>query len=772
LSYGDCFIVSSFQTEIVDIISLVNASLYELCGGQRRRDIRRAFALVDDKNNIYFIVTGTNADFLKWTSKINNAISLCSALRGGSHPHSDMSLAGLEISGTRDISNIDACGGSLSASSERDEFGEKRNLGKSFSRVVQVVKEKGRAIGERSKERRAIASSQSASSGEENFNNELLSTPEDSINQNDPPLLADESRGGYFRNRVAGTGKGLAKGLGTASAATKIKLGIALQNAKQKGKSVVSERRRHEAPTCFPKEISMENSADIVQERPADYTAFDSAYITEQILADRDRSDPMDNDDKMVDQNGQGIEYMLHGANVTADEAAIDSCISIQKSVAATEINEDRSGSMRSRLDGVGRLTKKGLGSAGMATKSKLGFALHAAKQRSRDVVEKRHQRTTHSATVVSSVELQAKSSWPCELCTFENTSSQKSCQMCGSARNDGPPMPDNQSTSKAITVDSEVSHHIMNTVTDELDNKRAVFEQESLGEKQSSRVDERTTPQESLDGKGRSRVSMKQRIGEVVNIAKRNAHKSDSLKIMEHTPIGAPDSLDLRSIWLKGPLAISTHPFEGTALASFDEVDLKKLQGDWRVSVEARISKINEDIGRSTGLSRGIVEDGDVEHALDNKTKVTEIGHEIEPANAPDENTTTKNYTVEHVDSSENKIEVTFRIRAFRLDMAQPETCVETHKTFNDILDLHTALSESLARVPTHVLHTGNSSENTYGVKSPYLAETRLLTTVDVVRVTGQILGGVLHASNKESNPLSNDEFLKYHCEFSSDRE
>jgi hypothetical protein len=724
--------------------------------------------LVDSKNSIYFIVAGTNADFLKWTTKIYKAISLFSERGGDSHPTSNLSLMGFEAAGTCDTSTMDASGGLVSASSERDEFGEARNLGKSLSRVVKVVKEKGR-IGERSKERKAMSSSHSVSSGEENFNDELLGAPAHSFNPNDPPLSERVSRGGHFRSRVAGTGLGLAKGLGTASVATKSKLGTALQNAKQKGKSV-AERRRQQASTHLQEDISMENAADATQASPPDNTAFDPEHVSDQIHADQDISYPMEIDGEMVDQNDKDEEYLAHRAPTNADESTVDNNTPIQESVAATEMNVDRGGSMRSRLGGVGRFTKKGIGSAGMATKSRLGSALQAAKQKSKEVVEKRHQRTMHSAHVVSCDEMQAKLSWPCELCTFDNPPSCKTCQMCGSARNEETRMQENQPIPRVITEHSEMSHDMMKTVFDEKDKEITIFDQENLGEEQSSRVEAGISHPQSLDGKIRSRASMKQRIGEVVGIVKKNANRGDSLKNVEQTPIGAPDSLILRGVWVKGPLSIPTHPFEGAALGSSNEVDLKKIQGHWRVFVEAQLSEISKYIGRSSEISSEV---DNAKHTLDNKSEATEysdIEHDNELVYAPEEVNTIQSYTAEHVESLENKIEVTFRIRVFCLDVNQPETCAEIFKTLPDILALHTALSESLAGVPPHALLTGNSSENTDCVKSPYLAETLLLTTLDVVRVTGQLLGGALRASINDPKLLSNDEFLKYNCEFLSD--
>jgi len=60
----------SFQYQPINVVSLRGASLIDLQGGQRKRDLKRAFALTDSAGTIHFIIAGIDRDYCDWVQQL------------------------------------------------------------------------------------------------------------------------------------------------------------------------------------------------------------------------------------------------------------------------------------------------------------------------------------------------------------------------------------------------------------------------------------------------------------------------------------------------------------------------------------------------------------------------------------------------------------------------------------------------------------------------------------------------------------------------------
>ena len=212
-----------FQYEPTCVICLEGATLRQLAGGRRKRDLKRAFALIDGTGARYFLVAGSDRDYNSWVRQLQDAIRVCSP-NGPAAELEDMSES------HHSESFLDRSRHSIDSALNRSGHG--RPLGKSISRAVMAAKATGRAVADR-RRRNNVEQVQS-----ETQSTDASDLPDSIRVENEAVEGESEAstpgRGQPFRNRFAGVGQ-----------ATKSRFGNALQNARQKGKDVAERRRRN-----------------------------------------------------------------------------------------------------------------------------------------------------------------------------------------------------------------------------------------------------------------------------------------------------------------------------------------------------------------------------------------------------------------------------------------------------------------------------------------------------------------------------------------------
>lgn len=183
----------------------------ELAGGKRKRDLKRAFALVDRAGTVNCLIAASDREYLNWVSYLREAIAVYSS-KG---PNKE----GLTSELPENDSTYQQTTGY-----DIDRSAHGRPFGKSISRAIRVAKASGRvakatgrAVVERGRRR-----------SEDDIDTVSVESSEETegTNQNDEAF----TRGRQLRNRFAGVGQ-----------ATKSRFGSAIQAAKEKGKKVAEK---------------------------------------------------------------------------------------------------------------------------------------------------------------------------------------------------------------------------------------------------------------------------------------------------------------------------------------------------------------------------------------------------------------------------------------------------------------------------------------------------------------------------------------------------
>jgi hypothetical protein len=186
---------------------LEGASLREIDGGNSKRDLRRAFALIENSGTVHFLIAGSESEFGVWVESIERAIQLCSfdctTAGNATNTPSDYLPSSLEVSGK---------------SSCDDSTKLDRPLGRSLAKVVNAAKVKGHAAVTRGI-RNSVQKTDIQPGECESDSGGAEGSANPSVQQ--------------MRNRFAGVGQ-----------ATKNRLGSAIAAVKQKGKEVVQVRRQ------------------------------------------------------------------------------------------------------------------------------------------------------------------------------------------------------------------------------------------------------------------------------------------------------------------------------------------------------------------------------------------------------------------------------------------------------------------------------------------------------------------------------------------------
>lgn len=248
------------------IVYLGGASLRSLRGGQRKRDLKRAFGLLDESGSSFVIVANTDADFVRWTV----AFQKCGCIVGDIESDDDRSY---EVNDEGEVLR------SLASRSAP--------IGRGIGRALTAARSTGKAVVDRRRKRLEAASlvddvslqgshadlsteiegeSQANGSHSDVPDSETGGSNNDEDDDHGNTSRRQQMRGRFTgvgqatRNRLAGVGQVTKRGLGSAGQVTKRGLGNALSAAKQKTADI-AERRRNRLE-------SASNQPDTVQPPP------------------------------------------------------------------------------------------------------------------------------------------------------------------------------------------------------------------------------------------------------------------------------------------------------------------------------------------------------------------------------------------------------------------------------------------------------------------------------------------------------------------------
>lgn len=670
-----CYSQLSFlivQHNVLGYVHLKDASLRELSGGQRKRDLKRAFAVVEANKTVHFVVTVNDADYINWLQKLREAIRFYSLNGGPDGSEEDIRNAmGAQLGNSRALDSSTHSRTSQTPDSTDPPLSSSnhgRPIGRSISRAVAKVKG-------RKSDSTMVTDSQESSVGDTESLTETISSNVDQTSGQAATWASSESldqnRRQQLRTRFAGVGQATKKGLGSAS-----------------------------------------------------------------------------------------------------------------------------------------QVTKKGLGSAGQLTKNRFGAALQVAKQKGKQAVEKRRNRTQSesndehlSASVLGTDGTETSTptadSWPCPACTFLNPPSSTQCTMCESLRpsdlssnvhsqnvelgsdermdftleeevdafsdlKEGTVIPSRPSNAEHSSTSVENQSHSpsLNARQDEkivsmkLEENSEIIGRDDLSV--SGRSDRSVTSDiNDADGddaseRGLQRRGVKQRLGAVVQRASKARADRKSLRAgIEGAPVGAPKSVKLKNISVGGPLATPVHPF-GECGQAIQDTPLKRLEGFWFVRVEM---KYPSGVDATDEPARDAIESADTpSHSTIGEDEKGETDHtnplsETAPAGC--------------VDVTE-VIERTFQIDVFQREDDRTSKVASIVRSLPEVASLHTSLSQSISRVPFYRYDGDESAErstSSVGGMNNQLSMHLGLTTLDKVRLTGKLLGGLLEMS------LSSYDNLDGHC-------
>jgi len=657
----DPFASFLLQYDIVEVVHLKGASLRELSGGQRKRDLKRAFGIVESNKTVHFVITVSDADYITWVQKIRQAIRFYSSDGGPDGSEEDIKAAATGRSEFEAALDVSAHSRSRTSPNvdQLQTSNHGRPLGRSISKAVAKVKGKKSESVQVENQEASVA----LSIGDESCPNTLEDQQPDP-DMADFPDNQSRNRRQQLRTRFAGVGQATKKGLGSAGQATKNRFGAALQVAKEKGKVAVEKRRQR----------------------------------------------------SLVESN--------------------DDFAAMKDSMNAGESSE-------SEVD-----------------------------------------------------------SWTCSSCTFLNPRADTKCQICESTR------PPEHAAEKGVHLEKDPSSlEAIDEVGDDQNNagvedvhvgleqksrqaeevgqadvndgseNRSVDDNLSISGRSESNVgDDRSVNSDLMDDegseRGRPRRGMKQRLGAVVRRARTGRPDRRSLRGPQGSSAGAPASVKLRNVELGGPLLTPEHPF-GESGDGIPDMPLKRLEGLWSVAVKMEI-RTNEEKTKSTkpvhssgertsangtvGVSDDLGEDFPTPAVVigQERDAVTEAAMGENGGEFSDAGQQTAPPVEDTVDVNE-VIEKTFRIEVFQHHGdSETKTVATIVRKMPEVASLHTSLSEAVSRVPFYMYDEDEDSERSTVAMNESVAKSLGLSTIDAVRLTGKLLGGLFAISLSSSGDLA----------------
>lgn len=490
---------------------------------------------------------------------------------------------------------------------------------------------------------------------------------------------------------------------------------------------------------------------------------------TGQAVVDRSR--------RLRDQNGESFQEGSEEGSEDPDSASIGSSSRLEGDSYAFklgEVDEDDVSShsrrlqLRNRLSGVGQVTK-----------SRLGSALQAARQKGKDVTQSTRTRMATAGAVAHNgpkpPEIEAKSEadetpgvaqpaggwWSCTTCGSVNKHPITKCGNCGTSVG-------------GTAADTEPS-----TETN------SVLGGEGVGSRDTAMsafaVDSSSTPSvkvplddapasESTDVSGirygRSQGSLGMHPTPQVTKVTTEAPIDERVSF----PTNTPGALKLRNVALGGPLPAPCHPFHQPELLE-PVVPSRRLSGCWMVRAEP--ITIEGDARPSPETVKNEACNASGQEAPSNR--VTSAVGDVAGAHSGITNRESRHGDADDagdgVSSHEQMIfDSFFRILVFKSGEASGfQQVAEVTRTVPDVLGLHTTVSESLGppsspwfRDEAGLSRVGEIGDSRTGEMGNSLAARLGLATSDAIRVTGQILSGLLQLSTR----CSTKAFLELCCD------
>lgn len=279
------------QTSLVDTVTLCDASLRELTGGQRKSDLKRAFAIVEKSGNIYFVLTGNDSDYSDWTRALRTELRNASTKPEGY-------TSGLVEADTFDPFAID----SQRQSSETKNSLEgsiKGPIGASLSRAIQTAKAKTQAA--KSRGQAVVSNIRKRNENETEIGIstfEQSSEDTQSLSEKSPPKV-------QLRNRFAGVGQLTKRGIGSALLATK-QMALDANEKRRQQKTEISKGKMLEdtvKPNSDDEQTLALTSDEIVElntNKVPSFTKMGDAYSEVNALSVKNERDMEDSDDRSI----------------------------------------------------------------------------------------------------------------------------------------------------------------------------------------------------------------------------------------------------------------------------------------------------------------------------------------------------------------------------------------------------------------------------------------------------------------------------------------
>jgi hypothetical protein len=209
-----------------DIVSLVNARIRNLAGGNSKQDTKRGFAIVESSGMIRYFVTGSAQEYELWTNEINCTIRLFSDSTelSDSEGSVDMDTSEFMVNGMDNEND-----GTAGVSRRTNKIGNR------LSSAFQSARLKGKEISDRRQSELTIGQSihdddSSTFANDVKINSEMNDARRNTLTQDSPTSKRTE----------------ISKKFSEVGLVRKSRLGSAIQNARYKRDEITNRRKIHD----------------------------------------------------------------------------------------------------------------------------------------------------------------------------------------------------------------------------------------------------------------------------------------------------------------------------------------------------------------------------------------------------------------------------------------------------------------------------------------------------------------------------------------------
>ena len=290
------------KTQVLDIISLQGATMYQLTGGGRKRDLKRAFGIVQSNGMLHLVTIGTDREFHIWIREMSRSISASSSNGEKNVVPSLPSSLSDAVEGS--TSNTEA---SMQAV-EHDKLNSSVSISEEQTSSTHPDGAANPTPGAESDSSRGTGLQETLDvTDSTSVSGSTTSRSLTDVNDEQSMISQPETtnRRLQIRNRLAGVGQATKSRFGSASQATKSRFGSAMQIAREKGRAVADRTRQNRSTTSaessvetgpFARPTRQNESSDQNRTEPpspaTEPSARDRAQSTDNFsLAESDISD-------------------------------------------------------------------------------------------------------------------------------------------------------------------------------------------------------------------------------------------------------------------------------------------------------------------------------------------------------------------------------------------------------------------------------------------------------------------------------------------------